>query len=256
MTTGKHFVSYMLSILAGVVLFASIAAAQSPGSFDCTRARKFLLADAIPRDDLRDWQSVLQCLLRVVAEAAPTIRSVQDLTDRQDLLKATKAIRVILDDNKEGAISYFRSIDDLDVISVLSYAARSRDPELRVNATLILGNVVDNSSLCVPMDHLYFPQIDDNGRANLLAVVSVVANYAVGDNVGNLERLAGAFGTLPDNYVETRRLLTNLRNKIDDRKARLSDSPSSAQSGLLDACARYRKQWAGDRIRYSVGGAP
>ena len=246
----RRFAGRCLLVICAVAIFPAMASAQSAGQPDCARTKKLMTADAIPRDDLKDWQSMLQCLMRIVGDMAPSVKSVKDVVERPDLLKATKAIRIILDDNKEGAIGYFRGIDNLDIISVLTYAARSRDADVRVNATLVLGNVVDNSSLCVPMDHLYDQAIDDNGRANLLAVVSVVAGYAQGDNVGNLERIAGAFGDLPENYVDTRRLLVNLKTKVDDRKTRLSGSSSSVPAGLLDACARYKKLWAGDRIRY------
>jgi hypothetical protein len=56
-------------------------------------------------------------------------------------------------------------------------------------STLILANVIDNTTVCVPIDHLYDPSISINGRANLLSVVSVVAPWAYRQKYDNISKV-------------------------------------------------------------------
>lgn len=80
-------------------------------------------------------------------------------------------------------IAVFRrwSQDDDVVKSLIPVAASSFRPG-RIPATLILGNVVDNTNVCYVLDSLKrSPEIDPNGRYNLLQVVLQVSAYAYDD---------------------------------------------------------------------------
>ena len=227
---------------------------------ECLPYAQAVNADGVPREQLKDWQTALECLIDLVRAMQPTVVTVELAASRKDLLAAAKAMRVILDENTGPAIQLFRSKDDVDVISVLSYGARvpdvsdSPNRDLRLNTTLVLGNVIDNTTVCVPMDHLFDPQITVNGRANLLAVVSVVASWALSKNLENIEKVISytenVIGT--NNVSDTMRILASLKKKVDQRKDALrtdTTTPSKAEE-LLVSCRSYKRNWAGDRMQY------
>jgi hypothetical protein len=81
-----------------------------------------------------------------------------------------------------SGIEYFRSLDDLNVIMTLVDMATSDNRGIRINATLILANVVDNTTLCAVINKLLSGNINDNSQYNLLQVVKVVAGYAREEN--------------------------------------------------------------------------
>jgi hypothetical protein len=244
---------------AGLCLLGTVqTAAQTGGgqSLDCSGIQKSILTDAIPRDQLRDWQGALQCLLRTVNDLKPSITTVQSVNGRADLLKAARAIRLILDENTAGAIRLFRNNDNLDIISVLTFGARSNDNDIRINSTLILGNVVDNTTLCVPIDHLYDEAISVNGRINLLAVVNVVTGYAYQQNLANIVTLTNTLTNIPDNLADTKRVVDTLKGKVAVRQKEIdggtSPTPVNPELPIMMArCNKYRPLWAGGRLRYS-----
>jgi hypothetical protein len=242
----------------GLCLLGTVqTAAQTGGqSLDCSGIQKSMLTDSIPRDQLKDWQGALQCLLRTVNDLKPSITTVQSANGRADLLKAARAIRLILDENTGTAIPLFRSKDNLDIISVLTFGARSDDNDIRINSTLILGNVVDNTTLCVPLDHLYDQKISANGRVNLLAVVNVVAGYARQQNLANIATLTNTLTDIPDNLIDTKRVVDTLKGKVALRQKQIDDgtSPTPVNPRNQDdmaACIAYRPLWAGERLRYN-----
>jgi hypothetical protein len=176
------------------------------------------------------------------------------------LLSATAAFRAIMTRlaasdqvaaNTKGLdklIEKFRETDDLDVISVLSYGTRSELSDLRLNSVSILGNVIDNKTVCVPLAHLNDPSLLNsangfNGRANLLGVISVVAPWAYSENYGNIKRTTKAIRDYtsahagdPNNYA-----LLALDN-IDKRLA--SQKPDSNKGAYLPehwrlSCQQY-----------------
>jgi hypothetical protein len=91
-------------------------------------------------------------------------------------------------------IDAFRERDNTRVASVLVHALRDEERTLRANALLILSNVVDNRTVCVALDHLYDPELltpvhGRTARANLLAVVQIVAPWAYRDTYLNIEKV-------------------------------------------------------------------
>ena len=75
-------------------------------------------------------------------------------------------------------IQAFREKDNLDVITKLVQMAKLDDRPIRVNATLILANVVDNTTVCGVLNAL-FDDMNENALFNLLQVRSPVSSYAL-----------------------------------------------------------------------------
>ena len=258
-------IAWRLAVGAATALAFSLspAAAQSgkgaSGRSDCAVYQKATAApDGIPRELLKDWPKALGCLIDMLGDLDAGIASVDAVAGRGDLLAIVKAIRVIIDENDAGAIRRFRETDSTAVATVLAFAARVPDGagsinrDIRLNATLILGNVIDNSSACVPIDHLYDPKINPNGRANLLAVVSVVASWAYKPNAENIARmLEFTKAKLDPGFADTRRIVTDLDTKNAARQVKAASEPSAADAeAVLAPCRAYRPKWAGDQLKY------
>jgi hypothetical protein len=72
--------------------------------------------------------------------------------------------------------------DDDRAVQLLIPLAAGRFSETRVPATFILGNVVDNTNICRVLFYLKDnPDLEPNGRYNLLQVILQVAAYAFDD---------------------------------------------------------------------------
>jgi hypothetical protein len=78
-------------------------------------------------------------------------------------------------------IQAFRRRDNLEVITKLVQLAKLDDRPIRVNATLILANVVDNTTACGVINAL-FDDMNENALFNLLQVINVVSSYALSEN--------------------------------------------------------------------------
>lgn len=209
--------------------------------------------DAVPRDLLKDWQVALPCLTQSIKNTKAKISNVQDIPKQKDLLRAEKAIRVILDENGKPAIDLFRSSEEnLDVVSVLTLAARSNDKDFRVTSTLILGDVIDNRTVCVPLDHLFANDLSDNGRVNLLAVVSVIIPWAFEENVNNIENATGTLkNSLKGDVADSLRVIDTIDKRLTARKAKLpEDSPPSNVKEILRFCRDYNFQWAKGKFKF------
>jgi hypothetical protein len=147
-----------------------------------TTAAKFLIDD---------WPKSLQPLINELAKLDSAARSPkQTSTDMNAMIGITDALRSILaNKEKEGAITKFRTMDDdPKVIQALAWMARSDNRDLRINSTYILANVVDNTNVCIVLDHLRDPAINPNGRINLLQTVAPVAGYAYMENVDLIQK--------------------------------------------------------------------
>jgi hypothetical protein len=121
----------------------------------------------------------------------------------------------------------FRNSDDIATAAVLSYGARSDNVDLRVNSVLILANVIDNSTVCVPLTHLNDRSLLDssngiNGRYNLLGIVSVVAPWALNENYYNMQNTVALIRRSVDpadqNLSGTLNLLTNIEQRLQSQK--------------------------------------
>ena len=150
-------------------------------------------------------------------------------------------------------IATFRDYNDLSITTVLTFAARGDDYNARVNSLLILANVIDNTTICVPLDHLYDRDITMNGRANLLGVVSVVAPWAYLENYNNISKVeAYTSNTLPKDDPDlnhTYQILGNIRNRL---KSQTEASNRGAHLPPdLQRCKSYKPRWATpDDLKY------
>jgi hypothetical protein len=188
---------------AVVALAASPGAAQQPARdctsyFDAVASGNVKLPAVVPDRLLADTDTAIFCLVSVVRKMNTEVGP-QGLPPEtaQRLLSATAALRVLMTRVNPAAlndfIAKFRAADDVEVASVLSYGARSDIYDLRLNSVLILGNIIDNTTVCAPLAHLNDPGLLEsqngiNGRANLLGVISVVAPWAYKENYENIGR--------------------------------------------------------------------
>ena len=230
---------YVCLACAGLpLLVVGARAEQSPCAayFAAVEPDKSGVAMVVPDLLLEDQQQSTRCLVDVLRDLGQRISSVKDVDTPQiqlPLLSATSALRRLIATanggnelkydagNLKGFISLFREVDDINVVSALSYAARSSEKDLRLNAVLILGNIIDNSTVCVPLTHLNDSSLLDtpggeNGRANLLGVISVVVPWAYKENYESITSTAAALETaLTDkaDTLQTQRILNNVKTR-------------------------------------------
>jgi len=190
-----------------------------------------------------------------------------------ELVRATGAIRIIIANNEtpankdpsankiNPAIQTFREVASLDTISSLGFGARSFDDDSRLNATLILGNVIDNKSVCVPLDHLYDDELGTTpygvrGRANFLGVVSVVAPWAYKENYENIRRLhediAERLQPLKDrpDLKQTFEILANIKRRLDFQLTTPGSNMNTQLPLDLQACKTYVVQYGRGKLIY------
>lgn len=148
-------------------------------------------------------------------------------------------------------IETYRKFDSTRSASVLVDAVRGDDRAMRSNALLVLVNVVDNTTVCVAIDHLYDKDLLNSdhgttGRANLLAVISIVAPWAYRETYSNIERVHKYTSARVDDgdgsLKYTSEVLVNIRKRLD----RQTDSSNRAVCLPDDErqCYSYRPQKA------------
>ena len=242
-------VACRVNSFVGVAMLAAVLApSQSLAQASAGPCQKFQAAlgaaDSVSRDDLKS-KDALSCLMKVLSDLHPVVNGVDAAVSRKEVVRAARAIRVILEDRKSDGIDEFRNGDDLNVITVLTFGARSEDYDTRLNTTLVLGNVIDDTTVCVPLDHLYDPKISINGRANLLAIVSSAVSSMAVEDLGDVEKMSAyTRNALPRNSPDSLRILETLDAKISERKGR----PRARTGGQADNprtanCRAYRPLW-------------
>lgn len=252
-----------LSAIVIAILFASPALAADCGAFEKT----FLAANGadqsflpIGNELLLGNQDAIPCLVEIVNALKPRFSGAEiDAEGLVRFIQATGALRTVLANRGIRAIREFRDTDNLDTISALAAGARGTNANARINAALILSDVIDNTSLCVVLDHLYDPTLAEtrwgrSGRLNLLGIAAVVAPWAFKENFENLTRLQAYVTKALDNENdthETRRVLKNLA----DRLGYQDKAPDANKVTPLPAdsrqCYAYTPQWAGKNLVYA-----
>jgi hypothetical protein len=246
----------LLSLIfaAAINLPPAFAQVRDVPSKECARYAIAVKGDVLSRELLKDWEVALRCLIEVIDGAKTTVTSVQAAQSRTDVLQASRAIRAILDDIKTPAIDKYRKDirgfgehSNVQITSVLVYGARSDNYDLRLNSTLILGNTIDNDTVCVPLAHLYAKDLNVSGRANLLAIVTVVASSANKENVANLKTLVQEFRKLAlKDLPDTSRIIDSLEAKINAREPEAQPGTASE----LASCRWYEPIAGKEWIRY------
>jgi hypothetical protein len=151
-------------------------------------------------------------------------------------LSITDVLRTVLSTNVD-AITLFRVCHDTATIKPLISAARADTQPLRLNATLILGNIVDNTSVCFVLHQLRDPKINVNGRANLLGVTYAVASYAYSDNVKAInDTLDVLRPRIEANATQTLKLISDITSRVN---ASSNKSATLADAGLKEPCTGY-----------------
>jgi hypothetical protein len=148
-------------------------------------------------------------------------------------------------------IKAFRGLDNLDVTSVLTFGARSDNYDMRLNSVLILGNVIDNQTVCVPLTHLNDPELDKtdygiNGRANLLGIIAVVAPWALKQNFESIKATRDSlFESIRKNDLnlkQTYALLDNVQERLKVQTEGTNKSEGVPAEWRRD-CKKYIEQY-------------
>jgi len=184
---------------------------------------------------IKEWPTTLPTVMRELAKnSGPTDRWPADQSSY--FLSVTDILRTVLSTNVD-AISLFRMCDDVSIIKPLIWAARGQNQAMRLNATLILGNTVDNTTVCYVLHHLRDPSISANGRANLLGVTFAVAGYAYLENSREIQKtLDGLKSRIEPEMAQTQKLIADVSTRANANSNKLTPM---AQAGLAGACASY-----------------
>jgi len=151
----------------------------------------------------------------------------------------TDVLRTIVSNNVE-AIGLFRACDDPKIVRPLVWAARNvSNSSARINATLVLGNIVDNTTVCFVLHHLRDPKISINGRANLLGVTLAMAGYAYEENAKAIEDTIAIvqrnISTVQMDLTQTQKLIADIGARVRSSANRNTPLPPS----LREPCASY-----------------
>ena len=267
------------AILIAQILSLPSALAQSrdcSAYFAAVRSGTSGSVPIVPDRLLTDTDSSVWCLIKTLEGLKDSAQLTTLPTEvRVQLLSATGALRAIIsklnaDDEKngnsnglDGFIKAFRNNDSVEVISILTFGTRSDAYEVRSNSLLILANVIDNTTVCVPLDHLWDRDIGklDNGkdysvrgRANLLSVVSVVAPWAYNENFYNIKRVKDYTWDNIDksdpNLKQTVDILNNIQTRLDSQSDKTNKNVFLPEN-LKKKCMTYVRHWATpDQLKY------
>lgn len=196
------------------------------------------LKSSVDRKTL-SYDGAIDCLIKLLREDYPDY-------DIEQKILLTGAIRARLVDGGAEAIRSFRLQDDLEIIRRLSQDAIGDDAALRVNATIILASVVDNSTICVPIDALYslrgkYDETSDNGRFNMVGVIGTVAPWSYQENFAEITRALSEVSTELEGqkqYARTLALVDQVTRRTNSSAVGAENRHEPAPSGL-DNCKTY-----------------
>jgi hypothetical protein len=243
--------------------FAPMAQAQSPDAscnkyFDVQMTQGVKeLPQAYPSELSEPTEVAVRCLASVISSFDARVRDVAQVETpdvRTSLLSVTAALRQVMDlYDKQGRLNQFIKIasDALDIndVSVLTYAGRGSNRDLRVNAVLILGNGISDGTACVPIVQLGDPRlmqtVDEDtavrARANLLALTSVTAAWGSQENAVAMQKLQSFFANdVPKttDFTGTMTTVENLRARLNARPPASRPKLDPAQKAACDAYAK------------------
>jgi len=211
----------------------------------------------IPESYLGDTNVAVSCLIQVLDKLGSQLSTPAiEPETRSRLLTATGALRAIMtkldgSGSLNSFINVFRERNSISVISAMTYGARSENKDLRLSSTLLLGNVIDNRFVCVPLTHLNDPELMKaaeaaSGRANLLGVVSVVAPWAYKENFDNIERtrdfISGQIGREDlSGLKNTAAILDNIQTRLKSQteNSNKAISLNNLDRTIIPACRKY-----------------
>jgi hypothetical protein len=191
---------------------------------------------AAARRLVESWRVSLPTLMQEIERLPKGRVTAWSAADKQYAIALTETVKTILA-TTEQAIQAFRQCDNERIVKTLAWAARGDETALRINSANILGNVVDNTTICFILHHLRDPDIDLRGRANLLGIAVAVAGYAHRENVEAIiatlqilnDRVRG------DNLGQTQKLILELA----ERSARSTNGSVALPDSLATYCRGY-----------------
>jgi hypothetical protein len=223
----------------------------------------------VPDNLLSDWRAAVACIAPIIGSLNGKINSAPVAMDvRSKFLSATGAVRAIITrigsaedkntllpiDQRDPSIdtiakfiAEFQKYQAVDVTSVLTFGAHSDSYDMRLNSVLILGNVLDETSVCVPLVHIYDPRLDGsdygvNGRANLLGLLSKVAPWAYYEdfrNITNTRKFVSNKVAKDDpNLIGTNKLLDNIDKRLSSQTNQTNKNVHLPKK-FKDVCRTY-----------------
>lgn len=221
----------------------------------------------LPDPLLTDWKLSMRCIVGSIAEFETRINDSKIAPIvRAEFLTASGGIRSIFASSKSETefsemVKAFRCNDNSKVATVLSFGARSNSYEVRLNSMILLGNVIDNTTVCIAIDHLYSRELaaidapdvrvesyGTRGRANLLSTVSVVAPWAFRENFENISKIAAYWDAkIPEGeqFKDTKRIIRNIKSRLDSQTLATSNKNRPIPEDLR-ACKSYPPKWASE----------
>jgi hypothetical protein len=219
-------------------------------------------AAVVPEQYLADTNVAVPCLTQILDGIGGQIASPAiDADARNKLLSVSGALRSIMTrldaadkasgsadaDGLQDFISMFRDKSTANVISALTFGVRSYDRNLRLSATLLLGNVIDNRFVCIPLVHLNDPDFMKSAeavkaRANLLSIVSVVAPWAYKENYNNMQKtrdfVNGQINRDDPDLKTTIYVLDNIQARLKSQTGN-SNKAVSLNPSFAEVCRKY-----------------
>jgi hypothetical protein len=253
------FAAALIYLIASVPSHAAVPAAPCSEYKIAVESGSEIATPVVPDRLLTSWEDALQCLVPIIGALSPSVTAPKFSPAAQSkFLSATGAIRGLMtrasaSDEKlktimlNQIIQRFRELDDLNVTSVLTYGARSDNFDMRLNSVVILGNVIDNSTVCVPLAHLNDPALASadygiNGRANLLSIISVVAPWAYKQNFNSIKDTRKAINdAIPKNepsLKQTYLILENIEKRLE------------VQTDANNKSVNMQPEWVSDCKKY------
>ncbi len=261
----RTFVSLAALALLCMLQAATSAEAQSisrTGTDECAVFRDIVgRGEAVSPKQIGDVGALIACLVPGIPAGRDAAQgTAKDPQAEARFIALTGVLRSAFAIAPERAIAAFRDVDSLEIIDTLAFGARHTDRAIRLNATLILGNVIDNTNVCVAIDHLYDTSEMQrperlNGRANLISVVSVVAPWAYSENYENIRRVSDFLRKEiqgADDVDKTRSLLDNLDERLAYQQETTQFNRTQALPSVLADCREWKPVWAGDRLSYGA----
>lgn len=186
-----------------------------------------------------NWQFSLPELMREIEQIQRTPTSTWRQSDLEWNIALTNTVKNILA-TYDQSIPLFRKCDDEALIKPLVWAARGDDRDMRLNASNVLANIVDNTTVCFVLHHLYqgSPELKDDGRANLLGITRAMASYAyleTAEAIGRvLKKVQDELGDRIKQLPQTAGLIANILTRTAGSQNRGTRLPQSLQRYCKD----------------------
>jgi hypothetical protein len=213
---------------------------------------------AIPDSLLTNWNTAIECMFAELPQIDDRLRlDRQNEVARSRLLAITAALRKIVtrqsDAGKQGLLDFIkvgREFDNIGVASALTFGATDELTDMRLNSMLVFTNIVDNTTVCVPLTHLNDVTITERkdgvkARANLLGIVTVVAPWAYKENYASIEATTRAVASdvkvAPAGLETTQKIIENIFSRLGSQQPNGNKSANLDRlgAGLTKSCTDY-----------------